>query len=185
MTDTIQDVLTFWRNAGPAMWFAHDEAFDNAIRERFLPLYEILASNDHLLINRHPWELTPDGSLALIIVLDQFPRQIFRGHARAFATDPVARAVAHRALLAEHDMHVSTELRSFFYLPFMHSEDLADQERSLTLYEELGNMEGREYAKIHHDIIARFGRFPHRNPALGRQTTKEEQRFLNEGGFKG
>ncbi|MFT0892167.1 DUF924 family protein [Pseudochelatococcus sp. G4_1912] len=185
MTDAIREVLDFWRNAGPAMWFAQNDAFDEAVRERFFTLYEFIAENEHILNHRHPWEATADGALALTIVLDQFPRQMFRGKARAFAADPLALAVARRSLAAKHDQHVSTDLRGFFYLPFMHSENLADQDHCVALYQTLGNDEGLKFAHIHRDIIARFGRFPHRNPALGRDTTDEEQQYLDAGGFKG
>ncbi|MGI6245534.1 MAG: DUF924 family protein [Pseudochelatococcus sp.] len=185
MTEAIGTVLAFWREAGPSLWFARDDAFDEAVRERFLTLYETLAENEHILDRPHPWEATADGALALAIVLDQFPRQIFRGTARAFAADPLARAVARRSLQAGYDRQVPAELRGFFYLPFMHSEDLADQDRCVALYEALGNAEGLEYARIHRDAIARFGRFPHRNPALGRETTPEEQAYLDDGGFSG
>lgn len=182
---TPEDILAFWRNAGPKLWFAGDDAFDAAVRERYQPLLETLADEPHLLERGHPWETRPDGALALTIALDQFPRQIYRGTARAFATDPQARAVANRSLAAGYDQRVETDLRAFFYLPFMHSENLADQDRCVALYEALGNAEGLDYAHIHRDIIVKFGRFPHRNPALGRETTPEEQAFLDAGGFKG
>ncbi|MFC0218230.1 DUF924 family protein [Pseudochelatococcus lubricantis] len=185
MTEAVETVLEFWREAGPSLWFAHDEAFDEAVRERFLALYETFTDNDHIRDHRHPWEATADGALALTIVLDQFPRQMFRGTARAFTADPLALAVARRALDAGYDQLVAPDLRGFFYLPFMHSENLADQDRCVALYEALGNEEGLKYAHIHRDCIARFGRFPHRNPMLGRETTPDEQAYLDGGGFKG
>lgn len=182
---TPEDILAFWRDAGPELWFAHVDSFDVAVRERYQPLLETLAGEEHLLTRRHPWETRPDGALALTIALDQFPRQIYRGTARAFALDPYARAVADRSLEAGYDGQVATELRGFFYLPFMHSEDLADQGRCVALYEAAGDAYGLKFACEHRDIIARFGRFPHRNPALGRAMTPEEQAFLDEGGFRG
>ncbi|MGV6873413.1 DUF924 family protein [Pseudochelatococcus sp. B33] len=180
---TPEDILAFWREAGPQLWFAGDDAFDAAVRERYRPLLETLAGEEHLLTRGHPWEARPDGALALTIALDQFPRQIYRGTARAFALDAQARAVAGRAIEAGYDARVASDLRGFFYLPFMHSEDLGDQERCVALYEAARDDYGLKFACEHRDIIARFGRFPHRNPALGRATTQEEQAFLDEGGF--
>ena len=110
---------------------------------------------------------------------------MFRGSARAFATDPQARAVTAAALLRGFDGQVPANMRTFFYLPFEHSEDMADQERGIALYTAAGDADGLKWARIHYDIIRRFGRFPHRNAVLGRATTAEEQAFLDEGGFSG
>ena len=173
-------VLAFWREAGPERWFAADATFDAAIRDRFLPLYETAAQG--LLA---AWEDTADGALALLIVLDQFPRNLFRGSARAFASDAQARAVAARALARGFDLRFPNPERRFFYLPYMHSEDMDDQQRCLSLCAAAGDREGVDYAVIHAEIIRRFGRFPHRNAALGRLTTAEEAAFLAEGGFAG
>jgi len=175
-----QDILSFWRAAGPDKWFTKDDAFDAEIIARFLPTYEAAAA-EHL----GAWEATADTTLALAIVLDQFPRNMFRGSARAFAADPVARGVAERALARGYDQQVPSEERGFLYLPFMHSEDVAHQERCVALYQALGNADNLKYADIHLDIIRRFGRFPHRNSVLGRATTPEEQAFLDGGGFAG
>ena len=175
-----QDVLDFWLGAGPDKWFNKDDGFDRAIREQFLPAYEAAAAGQ-----LSDWESTPEGALALVIVLDQFPRNIFRGDARSWAADPVARGVANRALDAGYDRQVPKELKSFFYLPLMHSEQLADQERCLSLYRAHGDENGLKYAELHADIIRRFGRFPHRNPVLGRETTADEKTFLENGGFGG
>ncbi len=180
---TPEDILEFWRTAGPAMWFARVDTFDAAVTERYRPLLETLADEKSLLAHGHPWEARQDSALALTIALDQFPRQIYRGTAQAFALDPLARAVAERAIAAGFDNQVETALRSFFYLPFMHSENLADQDRCVALYQAAGDADGLKYAQIHRDVIARFARFPHRNPALGRQMTAEEQAFLDDGGF--
>ena len=125
-----------------------------------------------------------EGALALTIVLDQFPRNMFRGDARTYAADPLARATANIALKRGYDQDVPDELRGFFFLPFMHSEELVDQERCVQLYREAGSGD-LKYAAEHRDIIRRFGRFPHRNAMLGRETTAEEQAFLDGGGFKG
>ena len=174
------EIIQFWRDAGPDRWFAADEAFDREIRTRFLATHEA-ASRGELAA----WEESPEQALALVILLDQFPRNIFRRSAHAFATDPLARRVADEALARGFDRSAEKDMRLFFYLPFMHSEALADQDRSLRLFEALGDAEQVKYAIIHRDIIARFGRFPHRNRVLGRATTPAEQRFLDEGGFAG
>jgi uncharacterized protein (DUF924 family) len=174
------DVVAFWRDAGPERWFKKDPQFDEEIRRRFLALHEAAARGD-----LKDWESAAEGALALLILLDQFPRNMFRGSARAFATDPLARAVTASALLNGFDAQVAPEMRSFFYLPFEHSEDMADQERGIALYTAAGDTDGLKWANLHADIVRRFGRFPHRNAALGRTTTPEEQRFLDEGGFAG
>jgi uncharacterized protein (DUF924 family) len=173
------DVLAFWREAGPDKWFAKDDAFDAAISAKFLSTYEAAAAG-----RLADWENTADGALALVIVLDQFPRNMFRGTARCFETDPMARAVANRALKRGYDLDVPPQERGFLFLPFMHSETLADQERCVALYREAGD-ENLQYALEHADIVRRFGRFPHRNAILGRATTPEEQAYLDAGGFKG
>ncbi|MGP0088881.1 MAG: DUF924 family protein [Xanthobacteraceae bacterium] len=174
------DILQFWRTGGEQKWFTRDDAFDAEIRRQFLPAYE-RATSGHL----DDLEVTPDGALALLILLDQMPRNMFRGTARAYATDPLARAVAQRALARGFDRSFPPPERQFFYLPFMHSEALADQERSVELYRDAGDADGLKYAEQHAAIIRRFGRFPHRNPLLGRPTTAEEQAFLDAGGFSG
>jgi uncharacterized protein (DUF924 family) len=178
------DVTGFWISAGPAKWFTKSDAFDQAIRLRFEPVHHAAARGEHA-----DWEASADGALALVILFDQFPRNLYRHSAHAFATDPLARAIAGRAVETGKDQAVDTQLRQFFNLPFMHSEDLTDQDRSVALYEaydaETGDVESLKYAVSHRDIIKRFGRFPHRNRALGRETTAEEQAFLDEGGFSG
>jgi uncharacterized protein (DUF924 family) len=174
------DILAFWREAGPEKWYSKDAAFDAAIRDRFLSTYEAAAAGQFA-----HWEATADGALALVIALDQFPRNMFRGEARTFAADPLARAVADRALLRGFDRAVAPALRTFFYLPFEHSENLADQERCVALNRAAEDADGVKWAELHADIIRRFGRFPHRNKALGRATTPEEQAFLDSGGFAG
>jgi uncharacterized protein (DUF924 family) len=174
-----KDIVTFWRDAGFDRWFTKDAAFDAEIKQRFLPTYEAAAAG-----KLRDWENTAEGALALLIVLDQFPRNMFRGDKRAFATDPLARAVTAGALIKGYDAEAG-DLRAFFYLPFEHSEDLADQERGVALYKAAGDDEGLKWGEIHADIIRRFGRFPHRNAVLGRTTTPEEQKFLDDGGFAG
>ena len=178
------EVLAFWRAAGPRRWFAKDDGFDAEIRSNFEQLHFAASRGEHI-----DWTQTPEGALALLILLDQFPRNIYRGSAHAFATDPLARLIARQALDAGFDQQVEAQLRPFFYLPFAHSEDLEDQARSIALAEALKLASGDEgtlkWALLHQDIIVRFGRFPHRNAPLGRATTPEEQAFLDEGGFAG
>ena len=175
-----ESVLTFWRKAGPNKWFDKDAAFDHEIRARFVATYEAAAAGALA-----DWEATPEGALALTIVLDQFPRNMFRGSARTYAADPLARAVADRALARGFDRFMTLADAQFFYLPFEHSEELADQERCCELFRAAGDAEALKWAELHTDIIRRFGRFPHRNKVLGRLTTPEEQAFLDGGGFTG
>lgn len=175
------DVVGFWKEAGPGKWFAKDEAFDDLFRQRFEAAH-VRAARREL----DGWAETPEGSLALLILLDQFPRNVFRGTGHAFATDPLARMVARRALEAGHDRQVEGDIRRFFYLPFQHSEDLADQDRQVELFQtRMDRKPDDRWAEHHHAVIARFGRFPHRNAALGRDTTPEERAFLDEDGFRG
>ena len=173
-------ITQFWREAGPQKWFRKDAAFDAEIRARFLSAHEWAARGDG-----SPWLETPESALALLILLDQFPRNLFRDSAHAFATDPLALAAARVCLQRGHDAHCGVEMKQFFYMPFMHSEDIADQELCLALCRAHGLKENIDFAVIHRDIIARFGRFPHRNKVLGRMTTAEEQAFLDAGGFAG
>ena len=177
---TPEEVVAFWREAGSERWFSKDEAFDQACRDRFLLTYEAAARGD-----LDEWELTPEGALAAVLLLDQFPRNMFRGTKAVYRTDPAALMVADRAVEKGYDQKVDPALRQFFYLPFMHSEDLKQQERSVTFSEALGDEETLKWARHHRDIVARFGRFPHRNATLGRETTGEEARFLQESDFRG
>lgn len=180
MVASAAEVVTFWQAAGPDRWFTKDDVFDKEIRERFFDTYEAAAAG-----KLSDWEQSAQGALALLILLDQFPRNMFRADARAFATDPLARAITAGAIVRGFDSQLPKELRGFFYLPFEHSEDLADQERCIALNKAIGDAENLKWAEIHADIIRRFGRFPHRNAALGRTTTPEEQAFLDGGGFAG
>lgn len=174
-----RQVLAFWRAAGPLLWFAKDPAFDAAFRDAFLAAHEAAACG----ALAH-WRATPDGALALVILLDQFPRNAFRGTPRMYATDEAARAVADASIALGHDQAVDADLRLFFYLPFAHSERLADQERSVALCRAL-RADDLRHAEGHREIVRRFGRFPHRNPILGRPTTVAEQEYLDRGGFAG
>ncbi|OZI58900.1 DUF924 family protein [Bordetella genomosp. 1] len=172
-------VVSFWRDAGPAKWFARDDAFDAAFRARFLDTHFAAARGE-----RSDWEGSAEGVLALLILLDQFPRNAFRGTAHMFATDGLALAIARRAVAAGLDVQVEPLLRHFIYLPFEHAEDIDAQNEGVSLMSGL-DADTLRWAIIHRDIIVRFGRFPHRNASLGRTTTEAEQRFLDEGGFAG
>lgn len=172
------DVVDFWRNAGPSHWFARDEAFDMECARRFLDAHHCAARREF-----EHWMGSAPGALALLILLDQIRRNVFRGSAHAYATDGLARHYARRALQTGFDAQTQLALQSFFYMPFEHSEDLVDQERSLALHRALPGENPDRWAKLHIDVIHRFGRFPHRNAALGRDTTPQEQAFLDGGGF--
>ncbi len=175
-----QDVLSFWRHAGAERWWAKDDAFDTVIRTRFQALWE--AARDGKLAS---WQATDEGALALIIVLDQFPRNMFRGTPEMFSTDAKAAAVAERAITEGRDARIDNLLLQFLYMPFMHIETEAGQARSIELFAKLGDANNLKFAKEHADIVKRFGRFPHRNQTLGRETTPDEAKFLKDGGFAG
>lgn len=180
MTASADEIVSFWHQAGSDRWFTRDFAFDTEIRERFFDTYEAAAAGKF-----SDWEKSAQGALALLILLDQFPRNMFRGDRRAYETDGVARSVADRAIGRGFDRQVPHFERQFFYLPFQHSENLADQERCVELARGYGDDEFAKYAERHADILRRFGRFPHRNATLGRATRPQEQAFLDAGGFAG
>jgi uncharacterized protein (DUF924 family) len=175
--------LRFGEPRGPRQkrWFEKDPAFDAGISSRFLPLHEALARSEE-----EEWLEEPPQCLARILVLDQFPRNMFRGTARAFATDPLALQAARHALGRGYDHGLLPVERLFIYLPFEHSESLEDQERACELCRPLAAFpetdDAYRYAVAHRDIIARFGRFPHRNAILGRASTPEELEFLKQPG---
>ena len=172
-------VIAFWKQAGPKRWFAKDEGFDRDFRDRFIAAHMQAARRE-----LEGWLTTADGALALLILLDQYPRNAFRGTAHMFATDPLARLYARKMVDAGLDQQIEPQLRAFCYLPFEHSEDPQDQQRSLALNQQL-DASTYHWAKEHADIIERFGRFPHRNGVLGRTSTDEERAFLKAGGFAG
>lgn len=176
---TAGEIIRFWRDAGPKAWFVKNEGFDGRCRG--------FEAEHHAAARRElsHWELDAEGALALLILLDQFPRNIFRNSAHAFSTDALAQGVTLRAIEKGFDAATDSALRVFFYMPLEHAEDLALQERAVVLVEALGDPEFTKYAKLHRDVIARFGRFPHRNPVLGRKNTPEELAYLAEGGFAG
>ena len=174
-----QTVVDFWREAGPDRWFRKDEAFDREFRDRFMTLHLAAARREC-----DAWENTAYSGLALLLLLDQFPRNAFRGTGHMYATDPLARYYARRLIQAGHDAEIAAGMRVFCYLPLSHWEDRDDQRRSVALHRPLGRP-WLYHAEDHQRIVERFGRFPHRNPLLGRDTTPEEQAFLDQGGFAG
>ena len=177
MSTTPADVVSFWRDAGMDKWFRGGEVFDDACRAHFLDAHFVAAQRGF-----EDWMETAEGALALLILLDQIPRNIFRNSAHAFATDALALHYATRAIEAGFDAATDAGLRMFFYLPFEHSEAIADQQRAVAFFSALGNANLLGYANEHREVIARFGRFPHRNAALGRSNTGEEQAWLDAGG---
>lgn len=171
------DVLSFWRGAGGSKWFNGGAEFDGACRTTL--------GDVHFAAARRAldgWMAAPDSALALVLLLDQIPRNIFRGSGHAFATDGLARLFATQAIAQGFNARADPDMRFFFNLPFEHSEDMADQQRSVELSAALGDAGLLGYATAHRDVIARFGRFPHRNAALGRTSTPEEQAWLDAGG---
>jgi uncharacterized protein (DUF924 family) len=177
---TPAEVVSFWRDAGPQKWFRKDAGFDAALKERFGGLHRSAAAGE-----LDGWAETAEGALALILLLDQFSRNLHRGEAQAFAQDAKAKAIAERAIALGFDRAAEPGLRLFLYLPFEHSESIVDQERCVRLCHALPSGDLLPYARDHERIIRRFGRFPHRNLALGRHTTPAEQAFLDGGGFAG
>ena len=172
------DVVAFWKEAGPDKWYAKDKAFDTDFRLKFKAAHWAASRGDLA-----DWIDSAEGALALLILLDQYPRNSFRGSAHQFATDGLALATAREAIRRGYLEAFEPELRQFLVMPLMHSEAPADQDALIPLCE--GMPETLKYAHIHRDIIARFGRFPHRNAVLGRETTPDEQAFLDGGGFAG
>lgn len=174
-------IVAFWTEAGPDKWFKKDAAFDQTIAARFGTTVDSVLSGelDH-------WSETPSGALALVLVLDQFTRNIWRDDARAFSGDEKALEISEHAIERGQDMLVPLEGRKWLYMPFMHSERLDVQERGLVYFKDRLQDPGTyKFAVLHRDIVERFGRFPHRNAVLRRITTEQEQGFLDEGGFKG
>lgn len=179
---TPEMVLEYWIDElGPEGWYAGGKAIDDAIRQRFLPVWEALERGQF-----HDWLCSPVGTLAYLIVADQFPRNMFRGEPRAFATDHLARAAVHRALARGFDLEIPEPQRQFFYLPLEHSECKADQSHAVRLILTRMPETGPAillHARAHREIIREFGRFPFRNQALGRQNTPAEDRFLADGAY--
>jgi uncharacterized protein (DUF924 family) len=176
------EVLDFWYSEPMRPhWFHSSQELDRQIRDRFLATYRA-AFGDGLA----HWADTPEGALALTIALDQFPLNMFRGQPGAFASEALARRVALEAIARQLDQHLSGDRKAFLYMPLMHSEALADQDRAVALYEQAGLVENLKWARHHRELIRRFGRFPHRNPILGREATPEESAYLDsEDAFRG
>lgn len=173
--ETPQSILEFWFSE-PARqsWFDSTPEFDRELRDRFQRVWE--AARDGRLAE---WETSPDGALALVIVLDQFPLNMFRGRPESYATEAQSRGVAERAIARGFDRTLDDAGKAFLYIPYMHSEELEDQERSVALYEAAGLDDSLKWARHHRDIVRRFGRFPHRNAVLGRTNTADETAYLN------
>ena len=170
-----QDIIDFWfSDEIRKLWFNSTPEFDHLLRERHLETWKQAGRGelDH-------WMQSTDGCVALVIILDQFPLNMFRGSAQSFATEAQSREVARIAIERGYDKALSAETKAFLYLPFMHSENLADQDLALTLFDQPGLESNLRFARHHHAIVARFGRFPHRNAALGRSSTKAELEYLN------
>lgn len=172
-SDWAAQIVRYWfEELQPAAWFRKDERVDAAIHERFGALYDELAQI-------RPEQLaTSLECVAAVIALDQFPRNMFRGTARAFATDALALSISQRAIETGFDMQLTSKQRWFLYMPFQHSEDRAVQVRSIELFTQLGDRDNIGYAQRHKEVIDRFGRFPHRNEALGRESTPEERQYI-------
>lgn len=180
---TAQNIIRFWvDDTGPEGWYNGTEELDNAIRDRFLPSWEAARTGalDH-------WQDTAEGALGFLILTDQFPRNMFRGDARSFATDAAALACAERAIDNGLDLLVDLPTRQFFYMPFRHSEEMVMQDRSIELTQDrMSDPRGAGdtlHARVHREIIRRFGRFPYRNQALGRVSSAEEVEFIDNGGY--
>lgn len=172
-------VIDFWKAAGSKRWFAKDAQFDGEFRERFLDMHLAAARRE-----LESWLQAPDSALALLILLDQFPRNAFRGTAHMFATDALACYYARQLADAGFDAQVEPALRQFFFLPFEHSERVEDQNLSVAFNRGIG-ADTLRYAELHLEVISRFGRFPHRNALLGRESSSQELEFLRDGGFAG
>ncbi|MGC3874008.1 DUF924 family protein [Halomonas sp. GXIMD04776] len=179
MTDSpAQAVLHFWFDeATPRQWFSKDNAFDRKITERFSPLLDAAVAGELWM-----WRRSPQGRLAEILVLDQFSRNIHRGQAAAFAQDPQALALAQEAVAARADRHLKVAQRAFLYMPYMHSESLRIHDEALRLFDQAGLEDNLKHERRHRDILERFGRYPHRNEVLGRESSVEEQAFLQQPG---
>jgi uncharacterized protein (DUF924 family) len=170
-------LLDFWFNqVGEEGWYSHDPALDQHCIDRFAVLW-----SEKRTLPPESFLDRADDALAAVLLFDQLPRNMFRGQAQAFATDSIAREVARGAIALGYDIQIGGAGRLFFYMPFQHSEDLADQELSLSLFEGTGDARSLDFARQHHATIARFGRFPHRNAALGRTTLPAEAAAVAEG----
>ncbi len=172
---TPQDIINFWYSPPlSAHWFDSTPELDALIRKRYETLWEAAAAHQC-----DAWQTTPEGCLALCIVLDQFPLNMFRGQSKSFSTEQQAVAVCKQAVAQDFDQQLNKHLRIFLYMPLMHSEHPADQSTAVQLFESAGLLDNAHFARHHQQIITRFGRFPHRNAILGRQSTPAELTYLN------
>lgn len=176
MPASYQEILTFWyHEKNKAHWFSKDPAFDEEIKKRFLTTYESAAKSACFA-----WRAQPLGRLAEVIVLDQFPRNMFRNNPRAFASDPLALALAQETVSRGLDKDFKNDEKSFLYMPYMHSEALAVHDEAVKLFSQPGLEHNLEYEILHKKIIERFGRYPHRNEVLGRESTPDEISYLEK-----
>jgi len=179
MHEDAAGILEFWESVGPEGWYTVSKELDDVIRTRYLDLWHAVRNGAH-----KDWQLHPDEALALIILLDQFPRNMFRGQAESFASDKLAICVAKKSVLKNFDQKIAPPMRSFFYLPLMHSESKPDQDEAMCAFK-TRMPEGANllHARAHRQVIREFGRFPYRNEALGRVSTRDEQEYLKAGGY--
>ncbi len=179
-----KDILDFWfEQAGPTKWYAKSDSFDADIRTKF-ENFSVDAAAKIKRTGEHNWQENPDTALALIIALDQFPRNMYRDNKGAFAWDAYGLACAQNAVAQGHDLKTGQDRRAFFYMPYMHSEDLAVQDECVRLMDmRLDSESSLFHAKSHRKLVAEFGRFPHRNEILGRDSTNAEKEFLAQGGY--
>lgn len=174
MPESPQSIVEFWfSDAARPFWFNSTKEFDNQLRDRFEMVWQQAAAGE-----LDSWAETAEGALALVVILDQFPLNIYRGEAQSLSTEARARDIARLAIEKKLDAALPDEQKAFLYMPFMHSEALADQDRSVALYQAAGLEYNLKFAEHHREIVRRFGRFPHRNKILGRQSTEEEQAYL-------
>ena len=176
-----EDILNFWLDeVGPKGWYEASDDLDETVRDRFLDAYHRACDGTNGL-----WLTYPSGTLAYIILMDQFPRNMFRGSPRMYATDAKAAEIARASLDAGDAEHLPDDVNQFLVLPLMHSESRADHDACVAWMDRIGTDENRKFARHHREIIEQFGRFPHRNAILGRETTAEERKFIADGGFTG
>lgn len=180
MENLAEEVLAYWEDIGPAGWYVVSDEVDDTIRKRFMGLWEDTLAGAH-----KDWQLEARSTLALLIILDQFPRNMFRGDGNSFASDKMARCVAQKAILQDFDQEIKGPMQQFFYLPFMHSESISDQDTAVRSFvTRMPNDTQLLHARAHRKVIRDFGRFPYRNDALGRTSTSEEITYLAAGGYK-
>ena len=178
MTISYQTVLNFWfKTHGPVQWFKKDDAFDQLIKDMFLKSYHAARVGQY-----HDWMNAPDSLLALILLLDQFPRNMFRDDKMMYQADPLACYLTYIAIEKGFDQKIDQDKRLFIYLPLMHSEQLEDQIKSVEMFKKMGNQNSIDYAIQHYDIVKKFAHFPHRNQTLSRLSTDEELEFLKQPG---